>query len=199
MEKGYVGATMSDPNRYLTDEEVAAILDKTDNYTYKLLFYFLYGTGRRVSEVVKCLKPGDINFGEALINFTILKRRGDREFKRWIPVLDKFLLPLKSYIVKHRIKNDDYIFPMSRQRVDQLFKKASYRAGIFNKGMGERNKPHVHLLRHSFGMRGASMASSPAALRTLQEVMGHSSIETTMFYLNFNQKDKKKLLEEMFK
>ena len=199
MERSYVGDTMSDPNRYLEQDEINAIIGATKRQSYRMLFFFLAGTGRRVSEVVRCLKPGDINWTEGYINFTILKRRKNKEFKMLLPVLDKFLLPLKRYIKDNHIRDDQFIFPMSRQRAGVIFKQAAYKVGIYHKGLGERNKPHLHLLRHSFGMRGAANASSPAAIRTLQESMGHSSIDTTMFYLNFSQKDKKKLLEEMFK
>lgn len=199
----YTGSPMKDPRSYLEPHQIDAIIDTCDNPRDKLLLLLLARSGRRVSEVVRCLKPEDIDFTNGLINFRILKRfkKKTKEkipFFLLLPVDEEVLAKLKQYIEIRNIKPDEYIFDISRQRVDQLFKRATRKAGIMSVGSGIYNKPHIHLLRHSFAIRGAKSLKNPADLVQLKDMLGHSRIDTTMFYLKFNPTEKKKLLKEMW-
>jgi integrase/recombinase XerD len=193
----YRGSPMTDPRSYLDASQIKGIIDATDNLVYRRVFYVLAKTGRRVSEIVRCLTPSDIDFTNNLVNFTILKKK--KKTKSLLPISDEVAKVLKRQITENKIGENSYIFWMSRQRVDQIFKKSAERIGITHIGHSQRNKPHVHLLRHSFAIRGAENLTSPADLVKLQNLLGHSRIDTTMFYLKFNPKEERELLERMWK
>lgn len=70
--------------------------------------------------------------------------------------------------------------PLTRSGVQQITRRAMYRAGILPPKAGS------HVLRHTFGkmyiMNGGDAFS-------LQRIMGHSKLETTMIYVYMNDKD----------
>ena len=188
---------MSDPRSYLKQSQIVKILKAPKKYKHRLLFSLIAHTGRRVSEVVRCLKPSDIDFEGNLINFTILKRK--RPTKVLLPVKPKIVKQLKSYIKRQSIPANRPIFTISRQHADYIFKKAAKKVGIKRVGTGKYNKPHLHLLRHSFAIEAAKKLKNPADLVQLKDMLAHSRIDTTMFYLKFNPTEKRELLSRMWK
>jgi integrase len=185
---------MKDPKSYLTPEQIKLIIGACENFRDKVLFTLLARSGRRVSEVVRCLKPRDIDFENKLINYKILKKK--RETRALLPIDSETLEMLKEYIKTNNIKDDEFIFKISRQRVDQIFKKLCEKVGITK--IGER-KPHVHVLRHSFAIQWSKIAKSPADIVKLKEQLAHSRLDTTMFYLRFNPEETRDLLEKMWR
>lgn len=188
---------MKDPKAYLEPRQINELIASCKKARDKLLLMMLARTGRRVSEIVRCLRPKDIDFTNGLINFTILKRKKGEN--KLLPVDEDVLLALKEYIESRKIKDEEFIFPISRQRVDQIVKKASEKAGISSIGGGKYNKPHAHVFRHSFAIQAAKSLKNPADLVQLKELLAHSRIDTTMFYLKFNPTEQKELLKEMWK
>jgi integrase/recombinase XerD len=70
---------------------------------------------------------------------------------------------------------DDRIFPLTRQRVWQILNDLADAAVI----------PHIHphQLRHRFG---TEMAKTGIEIHELADLMGHSSIDTTMIYVGMD-------------
>ena len=192
---GGTGSPMRDPKSYLTREQLEAVIAATRSYRFKLLFYFLAFTGRRVSEVVRCLTPADIDYENSLVNFTILKRRTPT--RKLLPVKAAVLDKIRKHVRDAGIGRDDYIFPMSRQRVDQVLKKSAEAVGIGAVGSGD-HQMHAHVFRHSYAVRSAKKLESPADLVELKDMLGHARIETTMYYLKFNPEEKRKLAENVW-
>lgn len=180
---------MQNPKSYYTKSEANLIIKACRNYRDKLLLLTLAKTGRRVSEIVRCLKPVDIDFDQGLVNYTILKRKVHT--KKLLPMDTHLLSLLEKYIKSRRIGPDDYIFKISRQRVDQIIKRAAKKVGV--------KTAHAHVFRHSFAIQSAQKLKNPADLVQLKELMGHARMDTTMFYLKFNPREQRELLEEMWK
>jgi integrase/recombinase XerD len=187
-------APMRDPRSYLTIEQIKQIISACDNIRDKILFMLLARSGRRVSEIVRCLKPKDIDFENRLINYRILKKKG--ETRALLPVDTETLKLLKEYIKREKINENEFIFKISRQRVDQIFKKLCRKVGIMKIG---EHMPHVHVLRHSFAIQWSKIAKNPADVIKLKEQLAHSRIDTTMFYLRFSPEESRDLLEKMWK
>jgi len=186
-----ISKPMRDTKGYLTKEELDRFMSVIDRDRDFVLFTLMMQTGRRVSEVVRCLTPFDINFKERLINFTILKRKTPT--KKLIPVNGKVLILLKDYIERNNIGIHDYVFKISRQRVFQLIRRYGKKAGI--EWIGEK-RIHPHHLRHSFAVYMAKKIENPADLRKLQELLAHTDINITTFYLKFNPSETRELLKK---
>ena len=185
---------MSDPKSYLTKEQIRLLIDGCERSRDRLLLKFLSRTGRRISEVVRRLKVSDIDFEKGLVNFTILKRKVPTT--SLLPIDRALLEELKEYT--KNMKQDQIIWHISRQRVDQILKTVSKNIGLEHIGTGKHNKVHAHLFRHSFAIHGAKALTNPADLVQLKNMLCHARIDTTMFYLRFNPMEQRKLLEEMW-
>ena len=196
---------MKDVRGYFPYEIVREIVEVCPDKRFALIFEVLARTGRRVSEVVRSLKPMDIDFNTGLVKWRILKRKKKYDVKGnllpaptdTLPIGDDLKQKLANYIVKHSIASDDFVFPFSPQYVDRKFKMTCkcLKNPILTWGSLIRNKPHVHILRHSFAVRRAKKMKSPEDLKKLQNMLGHANIGTTMHYLKYNPEEMKTLLE----
>ena len=176
----------------LSIEEVNILLniplnDKFD-YRNKAMIELLYATGLRVSELVN-LKLNNINFDQEY-----LKTMGKGSKERIVPIGDYEMYYLKYYIDNYRNdflrdKESEYIFisnqskKMTRQTFFLLLKKIAKKEGI-------KTYFSPHTLRHSFATH---LLRYGADLRSIQELLGHSSISTTQIYTHV---EKEKVKEE---
>ena len=147
----------------------------------------MYSCGLRVSEITG-LVFSNIDFDEDLIRFV-----GKGRKERITPVGQTAKTYLLKYL-KHARYNlegeqkNKYVFlnksgnPITRQGFWKILKQYSKRFN-FNKNL------YPHLFRHSFATH---MLEKGADLRTVQELLGHSSISTTEIYTNLNKKHLKK-------
>jgi len=112
--------------------------------------------------------------------------------KKLIPINGVLIEMLRNYIRDNNIGDNDYVFKISRQRVFQLVRRYGKKSGVERVG----NKMiHPHHLRHSFAVHMAKNIKNPAELRKLQELMAHSGINITAYYLQFNPTESRELLE----
>lgn len=95
----------------------------------------------------------------------------------------RLLLELREYWRVYRpgewlFPNQKKTGPMLRGTADRIFRRAKRRAGL-QRGHG------LHTLRHSFATH---LLEAGVDLRTIQIMMGHSSINTTALYLHVTRK-----------
>lgn len=165
--------------RFLKKEEIPVFLKelkKTAPHYFWIAKFTLY-TGLRRSEILQ-LKWEDINFGQ--MKLRVKDGKGDKS--RDIPIHPMAKTALDSYYEefgKGREKSGLVFLslkgtPLTRGKLYTSFIRAGRRAGL-------KGNIGVHTLRHTFATHLA-MANVP--VRTLQDYMGHSKIETTMIYLH---------------
>ncbi len=140
----------------------------------------LYATGMRISEVCG-LKTADVNFDAGF-----LRCMGKGSKERIIPVGGKALGSIKLYMEKARPHyargGPPELFitrlggKFTRQGLWKIVKKYALKAGI-------RENMTPHMLRHSFATH---LLERGADLRSVQEMLGHSSISTTQIYTHVN-------------
>ena len=202
---------MGDPTNYLRPEEVDAILEHTTDPRFRMLFFLLYKTGRRVSEITGDkmtnsggLKLEDILFEEGMIYFTILKKKPMKNTElskeqrlqiRLKMTPTKVLLPVNREVMNQLFEYVKYIrtdrlFPFTRQRVHQVFNASARKAGI-------TKKVHIHQLRHSFAIRLAKVSTNPSDLIKLKELLVHSDIKQTQQYLKYSIDDIRELVDKV--
>jgi site-specific recombinase XerD len=99
-----------------------------------------------------------------------LKRRGH---VRAIPVRPALLGDLARHIAGSGIREGARLFPVTRQRVHQIVRRAAHRAGT------PPDCAHANVLRHAFAIV-CVLARVP--LLVLAEWLGHRSLESTLVY-----------------
>ncbi len=171
----------------LSLEEVDALLDsfdlnKDNEVRDKAMLETMYASGLRVSELLT-LELGNINFQSGYIR---IRGKGSKE--RIIPIgeyaldyLENYIETVRKYNVNRRSK---YVFlnkegkPLTRQFFFKAVKKYALRANI--------DTPiSPHTLRHSFATH---LIENGANLKEVQEMLGHSKIETTQIYTHISTK-----------
>lgn len=165
----------------LSIDEVAALLDScpADTPTQlrdKALLELLYASGARVSEAL-ALNLDDVTGDEGVITVT-----GKGGKQRLVPVGAAARAALEAYLVRGRpaLANgtSHALFlnrrggALSRQSAWTVIKDAAERARL-----GKDISPHT--LRHSFATH---LLEGGADVRTVQELLGHSSVTTTQIY-----------------
>ncbi len=156
----------------------------------KAMLELMYACGMRVSELVR-VAVYDIYREEGLIR---IFGKGSKE--RLVPVGEMALLSIDNYMVRSRpslCKGDSvYMFlnkngrPMSRVMFWKLIKKYALEAGIVH-------NITPHMLRHSFATH---MLERGADIRALQDMLGHSSINTTEIYTHLSKEHVKEIFRE---
>jgi integrase/recombinase XerD len=162
----------------LSAEELIALFAAADNLQHRALLMTTYGGGLRVSEVVK-LRPCDIDSQRMMIRIVAGKRAKDRYTLLSVRLLEE----LRAYWRAYRPLT--WLFPARRpekhfddDKARVVFNQAKVKAGI-------RKAGSIHLLRHCFATH---LLEAGVDLRTIQILMGHSSIDSTVWYLHMTRK-----------
>ncbi len=162
----------------LSQNEVNKLFSVIHNIKHKAILFTIYAAGLRVSEAVN-LKVSDINSERMLLH--IADGKGNKD--RYTILSPKLLHYLRDYWKIFKPKSflfpaSDINAPLSTSAVSQLYYKAKRLSGI-KRGRG------IHTLRHCFGTH---LFEAGVDLRTIQVLMGHRSLSTTLIYLQVSQK-----------
>lgn len=184
---------MKDIQGYLTEEEQISILNVDLKARDKLMIFTLLNTGRRVSEVVgkNGVRPCDIFKDNNYIRWKIEKKRTGI-YEKAIPTDSEVIIKLLDYCKENMIPEEEPIFKFTRQRAFQIVRKAGELAGITIIGS---KKIHPHNFRHTFGINKAKKLNGINELRILKDLMAHSSIDATAFYLTYSDKRVREIVE----
>lgn len=163
---------------YLTEAEVFTLSQLARQHPETgardgLLILALYYTAARVSEVL-AIKPEDLlPSGNIKLNWQKHKPKGAQERFREVGVPAWLHEELRKYAVEKKLKPGSHYFDISRIAVWQLLDKL---------GRKISRKVHPHLFRHS---RAISVLQKTNNLKYVQLMLGHTSIQSTMIYLNY--------------
>lgn len=166
--------------KYLSPEEIMAGVEMIDRSTLQglrdyALILFLYASGCRISEALSAQRS-DILEGWLKIRFA----KGAKE--RVVPLAPVALEALEAYLEKQTMASS-YIW--LNYRGEPLSRISAYK--IVKKYLSV--SPHV--LRHSFA---SSLIIGGADLRVVQELLGHSSLETTQIYTHIQKQNLKETM-----
>ena len=185
---------IKDLRAYLEAPEVERLIAVATKLRDKLLVRIPWRTGIRVSELIG-IRMQDIDFESRAIVIKVQKmRKRDGkaiERRRFVPIDQGTLDMVKGYLEwrKQFPYKGDLLFPISRQRVDQIYWQLGRRAGITRVGdpaISQHTKMHPHVLRHSFSIHAIKRGMT---IERLQKILGHSSPTTTSVYLQYSLKD----------
>ena len=139
----------------------------------KSILMLLYGCGLRISEALS-LNFEDINENDYLI----IKGKGNKE--RMVPLMDYVKNDIENYIhecPKNFMKDDPLFVGKRLDRLSPRIIQYVLEKIRHNLSLPETATPHA--LRHSFATH---LLDSGGDLRTIQELLGHSSLSTTQKY-----------------
>jgi integrase len=183
-----------DLKAYLGPEEVGRLINATTNPRDALLVRIPWRTGIRVSELIG-ITVSDIDFENRAIVIKMQKMRKKDgkaiQRRRVVPIDQGTLDMLRAYLEwrKRFPYKGDLLFPITRQRVCQIFWKLARKAGINEIGdpaISKHRKVHPHTMRHSFSIHCVKHSMT---IDRLQKILGHQSPTTTAVYLQYSVAD----------
>ncbi len=165
--------------KFIDEDRVISVLEnfkvsKPIDIRDRAIVFFLYLTGCRVSELVS-LKLEDVMFSSKMIR---IKGKGSKE--RIIPLHPKLEEVLKEYLSYRNMfltKPTKLFFVGSSKNGGISIRHVRNISYKYTSLMGKKSAPHT--LRHSFATH---LLDSGSDIRTLQEILGHTSIATTQRY-----------------
>jgi site-specific recombinase XerD len=161
----------------------------------KAILETLFSTGLRVSELSN-LKKDDINLNKdeftvrgkgSKLRVVFLSNQAKYWLKKYLEVrkdMSQYLFTNhdKASIMRNKTKKDKPLTPRSIQRIVEKYAKVA--------GITKKITPHV--LRHSFA---TDLLINGADIRSVQSMLGHSSITTTQIYTHITDRQ----LREVYK
>jgi len=165
-------------------DQVKQLVSVIANMKHRVIISLFYGTGLRMDELCH-VRIADIDSKAFQIKVTG-KGRKDR-----FTILPKQLLPeLRAYYLQH--KPQAYLFegqtkgkPMHCRSIQHFVQRYITVIGLGNKNYS------AHTLRHSFATH---LLDAGVDIHTIKELLGHSSISTTMVYLHLQQSKRASLV-----
>ena len=183
--------------RVLTFKEIENIMkvipsDTALNFRDSAIIELLYSTGMRVSELVSLSYQSVNNLEDTLAirgkggkeRIVVLTRSAKIALSKWIKKRHTLTYAVSSQFL-FPIKNKGHI---SRQNVYNKIKTLAKKAGL------NPSKIMPHSFRHSFA---SHLLNRGADLRSIQILLGHSSISTTQIYTKVENKRLQSLVNDV--
>ena len=175
----------------LSPEDVEQLLNFKPSNTIEIrdmaIVELMYSSGLRVSETV------NINISDFEENMSFLRVLGKGSKTRLVP-MGRFAINAINNWLNEREKisnNTDALFLNSKgsrlsvRSIQLRLKKMAIKQGL--------PPVHPHMLRHSFATH---MLESSGDLRTIQELLGHSSLSTTQIYTKLDYQHLAKIYDK---
>ena len=171
---------------YLTEEELKTIFDSIDTTTKigrrnLTILTLLYDTAARASEIIN-IKIEDIHLEEKYI---ILTGKGNKQ--RVVPIMEQTKKLLINYVKEYKIINS-YLFQNNQKKMNARFIRDIIKSyNVVNKQISP------HTFRHT---RAVHLLDKGVNIIYIQELLGHTSINTTMEYAKVIEKSKFDAIKE---
>ena len=163
----------------LSREELTQLFDSCLNPKHRVMFRLLYSSGLRRGEILR-LTTDDLITKDGKCQIRINCSKGSKD--RYTVLSKKVLLELRQYYLSCRPKK--YLFngrykgdPMTPGALRHALNAAVKRAAI-------NKEVNLHILRHCFASHALEEGMN---LKTLQYLLGHSTVQTTMVYLHVSE------------
>ena len=175
----------------LSPEDVEQLLNFKPNNMIEIrdmaIVELMYSSGLRVSETA------NININDFEENKTFLRVLGKGSKTRLVPMGRFAINAINNWLMEREkiLNNTDALFLNSKgtrltvRSIQLRLKKMAVKQGL--------PPIHPHMLRHSFATH---MLESSGDLRTIQELLGHSSLSTTQIYTKLDYQHLAKIYDK---
>jgi site-specific recombinase XerD len=159
------------------------MLNRAQLLKHKILIGLLYGCGLRCQEV-RSLQLKHLDFDRKLLH--VVQSKGAKD--RYLPLSEHLIRGIKTYVSAEHPKsflfegtgnpeNKGFDGRYSQRGVQWAVKTVAKQAGIIK-------EVHTHMLRHTYATH---LLEDGVNIITVQKLMGHQNIESTMIYLHVCQ------------
>lgn len=167
----------------LSRQEIWAMLKTAQLLKHKLLIGLLYGCGLRCMEV-RNIELRHLDVDRKLLH--IVQSKGNKD--RYVPLSEHLVRGIRQFIaIAHPCKylfegngnpeGKDFDGRYSQRGVQWAVKTIAKSAGIIK-------EVNVHMLRHTYATH---LLEDGVNILTVQKLLGHANIDTTMIYLHVCQ------------
>ncbi len=167
---------------FLSEEMAQQLIAAADTPWTKCAVVLLLSTGIRRSEAVT-ITLDDLNLEERQL---LIRGKGDKE--RVVPLTDQAVEAIQAYLPYRTKTQSRHLFvsawkgqPIHGRCINRMLKIVIQKAGLAGQGITP------HKLRHTFATH---LIRNGVDIRTVQELMGHSELETTAKYLHSDTRTK---------
>ena len=171
---------------FISETELKAILEKTDEEFLKDIFTTAFYTGMRLGELLN-MKWSWVDLVQSQITVQCSEHFTTKSKKeRIIPFNNNIkIILMRRYPKVINIKNDDYVFSKYQGvKFNENFISKSFKASLRAAKLDE--KIHFHTLRHSFA---SLLVQRGVSLYVVKELLGHESLTTTQIYSHLQQQN----------
>jgi len=163
----------------LSREEIERLFAAANNIRSRTVLMLTYSAGLRLSEVAH-LKVGDIDSGR----MSIRVEQGKGQKDRYTVLSKRMLGELRGYWLAHRPRG--WLFSSGRDAARPIGVKSIQRMFHLAKDAARIDKRcGIHALRHAFATH---LLEAGTDVHTIQRLLGHGHISTTMRYFHLTQK-----------
>ena len=165
--------------KILSREELTTFFDSCKNDKHRVIFRLIYSSGLRRSEL-RHLKIHDIESKDGKCRIRIIKGKGNKD--RYTVLSKSILIELRKYFIKY--KPQVYLF--NGLKKGQMISNGALSHALIaaRKLSGITREVNMHVLRHCFATHSLEHGMN---IKTLQRLMGHSSLQTTLIYLQVSE------------
>lgn len=163
----------------MSPEEIKTMIDAVQNIKHRTIIMLLYSTGMRVSEISNLRITG---IDSKSMRIKVVGGKGMKD--RFTILSEAVLLELRAYYLIYKPK--EYLFngsgvgrKMSVRNIEHTVQKTLAQIGLASKHYT------VHTIRHSFATH---LVDNGTDLHTVKELLGHSTLQTTMRYMHLSSK-----------
>lgn len=188
--------------KFLTEEEMEKLLNVNKpkesliKLRNRLIIEMLYSTGMRVSELCSLNLKSLLFDKKAVRDYKFITIIGKGQKERIVPLKASIIPLLNDYILLATKKEQKYLFysnskehHITRRTIENILKNTAVLANI------DPKKVSPHKIRHSFATH---LLQKGLDIREIQELLGHSSIDTTEIYTKVNNKELNTIINNFF-
>jgi len=173
----------------LSENMAVRLVEAADTPRLKALVILLLSTGIRRSETV------GITFDDLDLENCQLLIRGKGNKERTVPLTEEAVEAIRDYLRQRKPTKSNHLFVSTNgghrihgRVINKLLDRVLHNAGLTDQGITP------HKLRHTFATH---LIRNGVDIRTVQELLGHSDLETTAKYLHSDTRTKQAAVRKL--
>ena len=181
----------------LDEKQVRTLIEQPDTSTFlglrdRAILEILYSTGIRASELVGA------NIADVDLIGEVIRVRGKRKKERLAHLGRYAVAAIQEYLAARRLQPRAPMFDKRALLLNRLGRRLTDRSlrrtlGKYFKMAGLKLRVTPHTMRHSFATH---LLDRGADLRSVQELLGHESLQTTQIYTHVSTERLRKVYDK---